>query len=115
MTPVNLNLIPTPIGQTYTNFVDFLNQAFASLGLSNYIAQISINNAQKPTTPYAATKYDGFYIIRPIGDTFSMYISETNNMDVIYTQNSSTDSLGGGSYRNSICTAVEVENGQVIE
>jgi len=105
------------VAVTYTNFVDFLNSAFATLGLINYSAQLSISN------PFfnngtSIDKYNGFYIIRPIGDTFNMYISETNNLDTIYTDNSATDSLGNPSaaqYRHAFCNNITVVNGQVIE
>jgi hypothetical protein len=94
---------------SYTNFVDFLNQAFINLGLTNYSAQLA--DSFQPD----ADKYLGFYIIRPVGDTFNMYVTETNNTDTIFTENSCTDTLGGGGYRYSVCDGITVVNGHVVE
>jgi hypothetical protein len=106
--PSNYNPITIGTGKTYTNFVDFLNGAFASVGLSNYKAQLSLNLSKH------TYKYYGFYIIKPYGDTFTMTIHETNNMDTIYTQNSATDSMDG-SYRGINCSNITIKDGKVIE
>jgi hypothetical protein len=109
LTNANLDLVPTPNGDTYSNFVTFLNQSFNTLGLTDYTAQLSLLNNENVTND----KYNGFYIIRPIVDSFNMYISEIGNLDTIYTD------LGIGSgpsqaYRTSLCN-ITVVNGQVIE
>jgi len=93
---------------TYTNFVDFLNTAFASLGLTNYSAQLSYNRAD-------STKYNGFYIIRPLGDSFSISVSETNGYDVVYTDSTASDATGPSGYRVCSCDGITIVNGQVVE
>jgi hypothetical protein len=110
LTNANLDLVSTPNGDTYSNFVTFLNQSFNTLGLTDYTAQLSLLNNENTTDD---KRYGGFYIIRPIVDSFNMYISEIGNLDTIYTD------LGIGSgpsevYRTSLCN-ITVTNGQVIE
>jgi hypothetical protein len=113
LTQANFDPISTPNGFSYTNFVTFLNQAFASLGLINYKAQLSITNDLKPTTN--PSNILGFYIVRPKGDTFYMYISETNNFDSIYTNNDASN--GNNPYSDHVCnnTIVINNDGVVIE
>jgi len=102
-------------GETYINFVTFLNQAFVTLGLNEYSAQISINNFERPDG--LNEKYNGFYIVRPIVDTFSMYIREDENFDTIYTNDSASEASGFEyiKYRAAACNNIVVENGVVIE
>ena len=118
MNDSNLNLIPTNDGElTYTNFVTFLNQAFTTLGLTDYSAQISLNNDEmRPSN--IIDKYNGFYIIRPIVDTFNIYIREDDNADTTYTNTSTTPTIsgtGGRSYRGINCENITIQNGVVVE
>jgi hypothetical protein len=105
LTSSNFETVSTPAGLTYTNFVTFLNQAFASLGLSKYSAQLALNGDQH------ASNNQGFYIIRPLNDTFSMQISETNSPDYFISDD---DMLGIG-YFLVDCNNITVVDGVVIE
>jgi hypothetical protein len=108
LTASNFETVMTPAGLTYTNFVTFLNQAFATLGLSNYSAQLALNGQTA-----GAGDNQGFYIIRPVGDTFSMQISETNTNDFFITN----DSMLGFSTYFSIgnCDNITIIDGIVVE
>ena len=108
LTPLNFETVLTPAGLTYTNFVTFLNQAFASLGLSNYSAQLALNGQVG-----GDGDNQGFYIIRPLGDTFSMQISETNSSDYFITHN---DMFGIGTYLTiGSCDNITIVDGKVVE
>jgi len=76
----------TTTGLTYTNYVDFLNNAFTSAGLY-YRAQIATGLT---VTTTASGIISGFYIIRPINDTFSLLINNNGGeaFDYLYTENS---------------------------
>ncbi len=104
----NFDTVMTSEGLTYTNFVTFLNQAFAAVGASNYTAQLALNGQTGGENPN-----QGFYIIRPLDDTFTIQISETNTNDFYLTENSM---LGGGAYFVvDNCGALTINNGVVIE
>lgn len=108
LTPLNFETVLTPAGLTYTNFVTFLNQAFASLGLANYSAQVALNGQVG-----GDNNNQGFYIIRPIGDTFSMQISETNSSDYFITHN---DMFGISTYLTiGNCDNINIVDGKVVE
>lgn len=102
----NFETVLTTAGLTYTNFVTFMNQAFAEIGASNYTAQLALNGQTGGANPN-----QGFYIIRPINDTFTIQVSETNTPDYYFTQNN----MLGGSYFGVDCSDVVVENRVVIE
>lgn len=113
LTELNYATVPTNTGITYTNFVTFLNDTFNALNLTDYKAQISLNNINNELE-----KYNGFYLIRPLGDEFDIYVSETNNMDIIYSENSVTDSFSQGQptkYRKVICDNINLVDNTVIE
>lgn len=103
----NFDTVTTTAGLTYTNFVTFLNQAFADIGAENYSAQLALNGQTAGENPN-----QGFYIIRPIDDIFTIHISETNTADYYFTEN---DMLGGGTYFDVDCDGIIVENGVVVE
>jgi hypothetical protein len=106
LTALNFETLSTPSGLTYTNFVAFLNEAFNTLGLVNYSAQIALNGQVG-----GVNNNQGFYIIRPIGDTFSMQISETNTVDFFITNNN----MFGLYPFEANCDNINVVNGIVIE
>jgi hypothetical protein len=103
----NFDTVSTPAGLTYTNFVTFMNQAFAQIGATNYTAQLALNGQTAGENPN-----QGFYIIRPLDDTFTIQVSETNTGDYYFTEN---DMLGGGTYFDVDCDGITVENGVVVE
>lgn len=107
LSSANLSSANTPNGLTYTNFVDFFNQAFSQLGLVNYSAQISIDNNEKPIS----SDYNGFYIIRPLNDNFSISVNETNNFNTTFTDTTTT----GGVDRVVVCDNINLINGVVVE
>jgi hypothetical protein len=107
LTSLNFETLSTPAGLTYTNFVTFLNQVFTTLGMTNYSAQIALNGQVG-----GSANNQGFYIIRPIGETFSMEISETNSSDYFITHD---DMFGVASYFTADCDNVNVVNGVVVE
>jgi hypothetical protein len=82
-------------GRVYTNFTDFLNVTFSGFGL-NYTAQPSLINRmlQNPlggssdiSTLYGQNNGFGFYIIRPVGDTFTLFIEcSVIGRDLFYTE-----------------------------
>ena len=108
-----LNSINIGAGKTYSNFVDFLNEIFVSLGLVNYRAQLSVTNLNNNSLG-GNPQYNGFYIIKPATDAFTIHITETNNYDTIYTESGVTDS-GGSLNRESVCNGIIITNGQVVE
>jgi hypothetical protein len=107
LTSSNFETVSTPAGLTYTNFVTFLNQVFTTLGMNNYSAQLALNGQVG-----GSANNQGFYIIRPIGDTFSMEISETNSSDYFITHD---DMFGVASYFTADCDNINIVNGVVIE
>jgi len=103
--------IPITTGFTYTNFVDFLNSTFTTLGLTNYRAQISLvgrdlgNNSQS-----------GFYIIHPSTDSFSISIGdEWQTSPFIYTQNQILHEGSKVYYRSMTCCDINLVGNVVIE
>lgn len=129
MTPSNVNWVSalndivyrcTPgnvTGQTYTNYVDFLNLVFNTLGLTGYKAQVSLK-AQKVGDGYY-NENNGFYIIYPATDTFKIKTESTNNMDkYIYSNDGISDWNPDNTWRGynkSFCDGIVVTNGTVIE
>ena len=102
---------PVMTGFTYTNFVDFLNSTFSTLGLSNYRAQISLvgrdlgNNSQS-----------GFYIIHPSTDSFSISIGdEWQTSPFIYTQNQILYEGSKVYFRTMTCCDINLVGNVVIE
>jgi hypothetical protein len=76
-------------GITYTNFVDFLNDTFASLCLINYRAEIShTQRIANSGSGQSSSKYSGFYIVSPIGIPFEMIIEQDLEHPLKYTNNS---------------------------
>ena len=83
-----------PTGWTYTNFVDFLNETFSDLGLTQYEARLSYNRI---TTQILADGTDvglpaekartGFYLIFPENDIFQLSIYCTSQNDVMIYKN----------------------------
>jgi YVTN family beta-propeller protein len=104
-------------GQTYTNYVEFLNSVFNTLGLTDYKAQVSLK-AQKVGDAYYNDN-NGFYIIYPATDTFKIKTESTNNIDkYIYSNEGVTDwnpSSSWLNYKKSFCDGIVVTNGVVIE
>jgi hypothetical protein len=126
ISPANVNWVPAnnlvvsgctlgnPTGFTYTNWVDYLNLTFDSLGLEQFRAQVSLKS-QKLGSPIF-DDHNGFYIIRPIGETFSMKTETTHNFDkYIYTDTGlqpwiPNDSWMGNGYFKSFCTGITITN-----
>lgn len=99
----------TQKGYTYTNFVDLLNQTFEDLGMTGYKAQLSLVEnyysvglyTQETSSTYDPNEFNiyteegfvykgvrnGFYIIYPKDDIFSIYISN-NIADYKYNNDS---------------------------
>ena len=105
-------------GLTYTNYVDFLNSVFTTLGLTGYKAQISRKAQKVGLGNY--NENNGFYILYPENDTFTIKTESVNNNDkYIYSNNGTTDWNPGnawsGSYNKSFCDGIAVTNGKVIE
>jgi hypothetical protein len=105
-------------GQTYTNFVTFLNSVFASLSLNGYKAQISLKEQKIGDRRY--NQHNGFYIIYPTKDKFSIKTSTNTNTDKYkYTSSGITEwsSNDGWSnkYNKSFCDGIIVKDGKVIE
>lgn len=107
-------------GQTYTNFVDLMNTVFDDLDLTYYKAQI----AKIPRDVYDIYGYteplNGFYIIRPSSDTFSIKADANTNVDkYYYTQDgvNDWDSNNGWSfqYPKFTCTGITLNNSIVVE
>ncbi len=91
-------------GLTYTNFVDFLNNAFDELGVyPRYRAQIS--------TEKTVNGYSGFYIIKPETDTFSFLIVQTGSqsIDKFYTDQ------GAGVLQGVNAVDIDLINGQFVK
>ena len=133
MTPDNINWVSatnnivyrcTPgqvTGQTYTNYVDFLNSVFNTLGLNGYKAQVSLKQQKVGDNHY--NEHNGFYIIYPSTDSFSIKTESVHNVDkYIYSNTgiSEWDPLYNGYnswsiYGKSFCDGITVTNGKVIE
>lgn len=86
LTASNFETILTTAGPSYTNFVEFLNESFQTLGLNNYTAIQALDGNQH------GTDNQGFYILRPIDDTFSIEINKTDSPTVNITND---DMIGG--------------------
>lgn len=80
-------------GWTYSNFVDFLNYTFISLGLTRYEARLSYIEIDSQTfsdgstvAPPVQKNRAGFYILFPEDDTFELRVSCTSQLsgDQIY-------------------------------
>ena len=105
-------------GYTYTNFVDLLNDVFVSLGLFNYRAQVSLKRIHGDDS----ASENGFYIIKPIGDTFKLIISSDrggygSHVRLQYT-NDSIDEVSEvpvGLYTFIKCGNLRIYNKMVIE
>jgi len=102
LTPSNLNLLPAPNlsgGQIITNFVDFLNATFTSLGLTDYTAQLSYNAAPTAIPGYLEDMIT-FYIIYPATDVFSISVSSPEGFSyatsLVYSNNSFIRNYIGG-------------------
>jgi hypothetical protein len=67
-------------GWTYTNFVDFLNDTFTNLGLTEYKAIISLKEKQGVGNECSM---NGFYISYPKNDTFSIVIQSDSDVSTI--------------------------------
>jgi hypothetical protein len=85
-----------PTGWTYSNFVDFLNETFLSLGVSSkYEARLSYKEIESVTFNDGSTSTkppkskNGFYLLFPENDTFELLVScETQDNTVFkYTNN----------------------------
>lgn len=109
-----------PTGYTYTNFVDFLNNMFSTLGLTNYSAQLSYTSV---TANFPSNSVAGFYIIHPSTDTFSMELNSVSpsiqHNNLIYTESTILQFNGinyvDAAYYKSICSGITLVNGIVIE
>jgi len=110
---------PGVTGRTYTNFVDFINNTFTSLSLTNYRAQVSYISRTVPNTHTNA----GFYIVFPNSDTFSLVITSNTGSpfklkytnDNLYRWNGSTYVQSNNYYYGLITNITPVVNGIVIE
>jgi hypothetical protein len=110
-----------PVGYTYTDFVDLLNEVFVDLGLTNYTAQISLIEINpEPISPYhGLNSKAGFYIIRPENETFVLKTTSdiaVNNM--VYTESALAIDWNGPFYNNyegMTCEGITVVDGVVIE
>ena len=109
-----------PTGYTYTNFVDFLNNMFSTLGLTNYTAQLSYTSV---TADYPSNSVAGFYIIHPSSDTFSMELNSVSPSiqynNLIYTESTILGFNGmeyvEAGYYKSVCSGITLVDGIVIE
>ncbi|TXG81041.1 MAG: hypothetical protein E6R13_07080 [Spirochaetes bacterium] len=70
-----------PTGITYTNFVDFVNDCFQLAGMTEYKAQIALNQNFSITSNY----YTGFYLIFPNADDFELTFHFSSGFDITYT------------------------------
>jgi hypothetical protein len=108
-------------GQTYTNYVDFLNSVFNSLGLTGYKAQVSLKAQKVGDTHYH--DHNGFYILYPATDSFSIKTESVNNTDKYIYSNTGMFEWNPlyegynpwGGYGKSFCDGITVTNGKVIE
>lgn len=85
ITSSNLNLITSnsiitswcgsAFENTYTNFVDFLNDTFTSFGLTGYTAQNSLYDYTFVNSGRTSLCNGGFFLIHPDGDTFDIRLS----------------------------------------
>jgi hypothetical protein len=92
MTPNNVNFVRAEnniisgctsggiTGWTYTNFVDFLNDTFTNLGLTEYKAIISLKEKQGVGNECSM---NGFYISYPKNDAFSIVIQSDSDVSTI--------------------------------
>lgn len=114
-------ILGNPTGMTYTNFVDFLNLSFESLGLNGYKAQVSLKEQKIGDSSYY--EHNGFYIIYPEGDTFEMKTTSSTNTDYYKYSDVGLSEwnpiFGGGTpwgrYLKSFCDGITLINGVVLE
>lgn len=102
------NPTQTIAGTTSTYFVDFLNQSFANLGLTNYSAQLALNGQLGGSN----NDQQGYYLIRPIEDTFQIQISSNYIPQFHITEN---DILNLGPYGSVDCNNITLSGNTVIE
>ena len=106
-------------GRTYTNFVDFINNTFTSLSLTNYRAQVSYISRVVANT----NSDSGFYIIFPNSDTFSLVITSNAGSpfklkytnDNLYRWGNNQWVVNNNYYYGIITNITPVVNGIVIE
>jgi hypothetical protein len=103
--PANNNVLSgctlsNPTGWTYTNFVDFLNNTFITLGLTQYEARLSYTEITSQTFsdgsvvgPPLEKGRSGFYLIFPENDTFELKIYCTSQVSGQQTFVYSNDNL----------------------
>ena len=106
-------------GQTYTNYVDLMNTVFDDLGLTYYKAQIA-KIPRNIDTVRGPLPLNGFYIIRPSSDTFSIKTDSDVNIDkYYYTQNGvngwTTPNAWSPQYPKYTCTGITINNSIVVE
>jgi hypothetical protein len=92
--------LSNPTGWTYTNFVDFLNITFMTLGLAQYEARLSYKEITSQTLSNGTVigppkrKYrTGFYLIFPENDTFEFKVYCTTQSNGEQTYIYSNDNL----------------------
>lgn len=103
-------------GVTYSDYVALLNEVFTDLGLTDYKAQLSYTNRiitdfnGNPLSPA------GFYIIRPLADTFEIRTSSSLLGTLKYKTTEITDTFNNqASYYAVTCNGITLENGTVVE
>lgn len=93
-----------PTGFTYTNFVDFLNYTFISLGLYNYTAVVS--KKEKDGVGLDCSK-NGFYLLFPQNDTFSLTMNEIGDSYIItYSNDKISTNFNSNNY---YCSSEDVD------
>lgn len=87
-------------GWTYSNFVDFLNETFIQLGLTDYEARLSYIEIDSQTfsdgsvvAPPLEKNRAGFYLIFPENDTFELRVYCTSQLGGLQTYVYSNDNL----------------------
>ena len=90
-------------GWTYTNFVDFLNYTFVTLGLYDYKAVVS--KKEKSGIGQYCSK-NGFYLVFPQNDIFSLEMNEIDNGYIItYANDGISDNVTNEYY----CYSLDVD------
>jgi hypothetical protein len=108
-TVISACTLSNPTGWTYTNFVDFLNDTFMGLGMTQYEAKLSYIEITNQTLsdgtvigPPKRKARAGFYLIFPENDTFEIKVTCTTQNDGLqsytYTNNNLYLLPIGGSY-----------------
>ncbi len=85
-------------GWTYSNFTEFLNQTFQSLGLFNYTAILSLKEKQGIGNDCSK---NGFYISYPKDDLFIITVKSSTdgfNLIITYTNSGILVENGNSSY-----------------